>query len=160
SALVWTYWQRELAAGGWPAYALDLRGHGRSDALDLSGTSMYDYAADVGALVGQLREPPVLVGWSMGGLVALMVAASGLAAVCVALAPSMPARGVDPNVVLRTGEFGGEEYGIVSRVPEEQTAMPDLDREERVLALASLGRESRLARDERRRGIVVESLPC
>jgi pimeloyl-ACP methyl ester carboxylesterase len=38
--------------------------------------------------------------------------------------------------------------------------MPDLDREERMLALASLGRESRLARDERQRGILIEALPC
>ena len=28
------------------------------------------------------------------------------------------------------------------------------------MALASLGRESRLARDERQRGIVIETLPC
>jgi hypothetical protein len=38
--------------------------------------------------------------------------------------------------------------------------MPDLDREERLIALASLGRESRRARDERGRGIVIPSLPC
>jgi hypothetical protein len=38
--------------------------------------------------------------------------------------------------------------------------MPNLDREERCIALASLGRESRLARDERRRGIVIAALPC
>jgi hypothetical protein len=38
--------------------------------------------------------------------------------------------------------------------------MPDLDREERLIALASLGLESRLAKDERKAGIVVESLPC
>jgi hypothetical protein len=38
--------------------------------------------------------------------------------------------------------------------------MPDLDREERMIALASIGRESRLARDERQRGIVIEALPC
>ena len=38
--------------------------------------------------------------------------------------------------------------------------MPDLDREARVIALGSLGRESRLARDERQAGIVIESFPC
>jgi pimeloyl-ACP methyl ester carboxylesterase len=38
--------------------------------------------------------------------------------------------------------------------------MPDLDREERLIALTSLGRESRLARDERQRGIIIEALPC
>ncbi len=38
--------------------------------------------------------------------------------------------------------------------------MPDLDAEERSIALGSLGAESRLARDERKRGIVIQHLPC
>jgi pimeloyl-ACP methyl ester carboxylesterase len=160
SAQVWTLWQREFATHGWPSYAIDLRGHGHSDPMDLSHTSMHDYAADVRWLALQLQHPPIAMGWSMGGLVAMMVAAEGAARACVALAPSAPARRVDTAVVLRTGEFGPEEYGITSRDPEHQRAMPDLDREARVIALGSLGRESRLARDERQAGIVIEALPC
>ena len=38
--------------------------------------------------------------------------------------------------------------------------MPDLDAAERQIALSSLGHESRLARDERQQGIVLERLPC
>jgi pimeloyl-ACP methyl ester carboxylesterase len=160
SASVWTLWQRELAAHGWASYAIDLRGHGRSERIDLSRTSMHDYAADVCALARQFKPPPVVLGWSMGGLVALMVAAAGLASAVVALAPSMPARQRDPAVEVRAGEFGPEEYGILHHDPEEQRTMPDLGREERLIALASLGRESRLAKDERSAGIVVETLPC
>src|SRR5881397_2557383 len=77
SASVWTFWQRELAARGWSSYAIDLRGHGRSDPLDLSHASMQDYATDVRVLAAQFARPPVLIGWSMGGLVAMIVAASG-----------------------------------------------------------------------------------
>jgi pimeloyl-ACP methyl ester carboxylesterase len=160
SAAVWGFWQQALAARGWPSYAIALRGHGQSGPRDLAHTSMQDYATDVAALVAQFRQSPVLIGWSMGGLVALMVAATGVASACVGLAPSTPARQLDTSVALRTGEFGGEEYGITSRDPDEQPAMPDLDREERLIALASIGRESRLARDERQRGIVIEALPC
>jgi len=160
SASVWTFWQRELAAHGWPSYAIDLRGHGRSDPIDLSHASMQDYAADVHVLAAQFARPPVLIGWSMGGLVALMVAASRVATACVGLAPSTPARQPNTAVAVRVGEFGAEEYGITSRDPAKQPAMLDLDREERTVALASLGRESRFARDGRQRGIVIESLPC
>ena len=102
----------------------------------------------------------MLVGWSMGGLVALMVAADGMAGACVALAPSTPSREVDANVTLREGSFGPEEHGIASRDPADQSGMPDLDRQERLLPLTSLSRESRIARDERRADIVVESLSC
>lgn len=161
SALVWAHWQRELAARGWPSYAVDLRGHGRSDPIDLSRVSMRDYADDVRAVAAQLRRRPVVMGWSMGGLVAMMVAAEGHAAACVALAPSAPARAVDATKPLRTGVFGPEEYGVTGRDPKEQDRpMPDLDRDERAVALASLGWESRYARDERAAGVVVESLPC
>ncbi len=161
AAAVWTYWLRELAARGWPAYAPDLRGHGASAPMDLSAVTMADYAADVAQVVRQLRDRPVLVGWSMGGLVAMMVAATGAARACVALAPSAPSETLYPSVPLRRGEFGPEEYGITGDDPDDQQGpMPDLDRAERLIALGSLGRESRLARDERKRGITIPSLPC
>jgi len=160
AASVWTFWQRVLADASWASYALDLQGHGRSAALDLSHTSMHDYATGVRALAAQFKRPPVIMGWSMGGLVAMMVAADGVASACVALAPSIPVRHRDPNVTLRTGEFGPDEYGIRDRNPDNQPAMPDLDRDERVIALSSLGKESRLARDERQAGVVIVSIPC
>ncbi|MEX0786033.1 MAG: alpha/beta hydrolase family protein [Dehalococcoidia bacterium] len=161
SAGVWTRWQRALAERGFASHAVDLRGHGESEPIDLSRTSMAGYADDVRAVTASLDRKPVVMGWSMGGLVAMMVAAHGKAAACVGLAPSTPARKRDASVELREGEFGAEEYGITSRDPEhEHPAMPDLDREERAIAMASLGRESRYARDERKAGVVIESLPC
>ena len=160
SAPVWKFWQHELVMRGWPTYAVNLRGLGSSSHISLSHTSMQDYANDVRRLINQLRVPPVLIGWSMGGLVALIVAASDYVSACVCLAPSLPAQQSDVSVMLRTGEFGPEEYGITSDSPDDQPAMPDLDREERLLALTSLGRESRFARDERKRGIVVDALLC
>ena len=160
SATVWTFWQRELAARGWASYAVDLRGHGASGPAALMRASMRDYAEDVCSVAAQLSERPVVIGWSMGGLVAMMAASTGEFAACVGLAPSVPARAVDTTLPLREGEFGPEEYGITSLDPADQPEMPDLDREEREAALASVGSESRYARDERKRGIVIESLPC
>ena len=160
SSLVWTYWQEELATLGYASYAIDLRGHGESEQLDLSRTSMHDYEDDVRSLAAELDAKPVIMGWSMGGLVAMMAAAAGHAAACIGLAPSTPTLKLDASVDVRDGEFGAEEYGITSDDPADQRAMPDLDLEERRLALASLGQESRRARDERKAGIVSESLPC
>jgi len=160
SAWVWPFWQKELSERGWPSFAISLRGHFRSTPCDLSRTTMQDYADDVSWLTDQLASAPVLLGWSMGGLVAMLVAAQRGAAACVALAPSLPARKADRSVELRTGEYGPEEYGITDIEAEEQPAMPDLDEVERAAALASMSLESRLAQDERRAGVVIESLPC
>ena len=160
SARVWTFWQNELAHRGWPSHALDLAGHGHSVAADVGVMRMADYADDVVTLARTLRRPPILLGWSMGGLVAMIAAPACGARACVGLAPSTPARRRDTSVPLRSGIFGAEEYGIADRDPDRQPAMPDLDRAERVIALESLGPESRLARDERQAGIVIEGIAC
>ncbi len=159
SAGVWSFWQRELAGLGWTSHAVELRGRGASPG-DLAATSMRDYADDVVAALRDAGEGPVVVGWSMGGLVAMMAAAGCHASACVCLAPSMPARETDASLPLRRAVFGPEEYGITSRDPADQPTMPDLDAEEREVALASLANGSRLARDERRAGVVVSSLAC
>src|SRR2546422_11671929 len=137
SARVWTFWQHELVRRGWSSYAVDLRGHGRNEPLDLSDTRMADYVEDVVTFAGELRRAPILVGWSMGGLVAIMAAGECQALACVGLAPSTPARHRDPSVTLGTGVFGPEEYGIVDRDPDRQPTMLDLDREERQIGRAS-----------------------
>src|SRR5262249_9020744 len=78
---------------------------------------------------------------------------------CVGLAPSAPSRTRDASVPLRGGVFGAEEYGIVDHDPDRQPAMVDLDRDERLIALESLRLESRLARDDRKTGIVRGDAP-
>jgi pimeloyl-ACP methyl ester carboxylesterase len=121
---------------------------------------MADYADDVRRAIAGLARRPIVLGWSMGGLVAMMVAADGHAAACIGLAPSAPTRRPNPDARVREGVFGPEAYGIVDRDPTHQPAMPDLDEEERRFALAALGPESLLARDERQAGVVVDRMPC
>ncbi len=57
---------------------------------ELGTTSMLDYADDIEALVRDLDMPPVLIGHSMGGLVAQMVAQRVAVQGLVLLAPSAP----------------------------------------------------------------------
>jgi non-heme chloroperoxidase len=67
------FFQRQLehaAGGAWRAIAPDFRGHGDSEKV-LEGHTVPNYAHDVQALIGQMGvERPVLVGWSMGAMVA------------------------------------------------------------------------------------------
>ena len=160
SAKVWTLWQKKIADLGCSSHAIDLRGHGNSNRVDLSSTSMEDYAEDIRLIIRKIPRPPVIIGWSMGGLLAMMVAAKGHTVACISLGPSMPAQIVDSSVQIRTGEFGPEEYGITSGDPNNQLGMKDLDIDERMIALSSVGPESRMARDERKAGIVITEMPC
>jgi pimeloyl-ACP methyl ester carboxylesterase len=60
----------------WHVYACDLRGHGRSGRLP-NRYRMADYIADtIAFLRGRVAEPAAIVGASLGGLVALGVAAA------------------------------------------------------------------------------------
>src|SRR5205823_6360165 len=73
------FWQREMQALGWNANVLDLRGHGLSMPVDFSTVTMEDYLGDIESVTPQIEaslgQHPVIVGWSMGGLVAMMYAA-------------------------------------------------------------------------------------
>ena len=66
----------EAAARGYRAITADLRGHGESG---WSPDGLYDiqyFAGDVRHVVAALGRPPVLVGASLGGLTALLVASA------------------------------------------------------------------------------------
>ncbi|HET9669383.1 MAG TPA: alpha/beta fold hydrolase [Casimicrobiaceae bacterium] len=81
-----------FAAHGHAAYALSLRGHGKSGGRDaLFVTSLDDYEADVERVVGELDEPPVLVGHSMGAAIVERIVAKRPVRGAALLAPLPPA---------------------------------------------------------------------
>ncbi len=68
-------WIPAAAERGWPAYAVSLRGHGDSGGKrHLRTTLTRDYVHDVMQTITELPEPPVLIGHSMGAVVAQLVA--------------------------------------------------------------------------------------
>ncbi len=59
-----------FAQHGFAAYAVDLRGHGRSDGREnLRWTRIADFVEDLADAARQLPAPPVLIGHSMGGFI-------------------------------------------------------------------------------------------
>jgi pimeloyl-ACP methyl ester carboxylesterase len=83
-----------FAREGFAAHALSLRGHGGSDGRSrLRWTRLAHYVADVAHVVGQLPQPPVLIGHSMGGAVVQKYLETHVAPAGVLVA-SMPPAGV------------------------------------------------------------------
>jgi pimeloyl-ACP methyl ester carboxylesterase len=89
----WTFerFRTPFEAAGHPVIAPDLRGHGADDrASAVTGLSMTDYAKDIAGLCAEQSEPPILVGHSLGGLVAQLAARQARLRAVVLLAPSPP----------------------------------------------------------------------
>ncbi|MDO7842210.1 alpha/beta fold hydrolase [Sphingomonas immobilis] len=66
-----------LAAGGFHAITVDLRGHGDSDWAADGNYKLDAIAADIRALAAALPAPPAMIGASLGGLAALLAAGEG-----------------------------------------------------------------------------------
>lgn len=85
---VFERFREPFEAAGFTVLAPDLRGHAKGGRV--AGVSMSDYAREVADLCASLPEPPVLIGHSMGGLVAQLAAARTEVSALVMLAPSGP----------------------------------------------------------------------
>lgn len=126
---------------GWRCVAPTLRHHeqepGNPPPPELGTTSLLDYAADLEAVINELDEPPVIMGHSMGGLLAQIVAARTQPRAVVLLTPAPPS-GVfvlKPSVILsfvgalsRWGfwrkpvypSYGGATYSTLNNLPEPE----------------------------------------
>src|SRR6185436_6652605 len=83
--------QQKFERCGYSCTAPALRFHDRARPPPaLATTGLADYAADLEDEVRALRSPPILVGHSMGGLMAQQVAARTKVAALILLAPSAP----------------------------------------------------------------------
>lgn len=85
--------------------------HGGKPPQALGTTSLTDYAADLEELIAKIGVPPILVGHSMGGLLAQMLAVRTKIAGAILLAPSSP-WGVPPSTLFEIGAA----HGLMLRV--------------------------------------------
>lgn len=89
---VFEKFRKPFEAAQHAVHAPDLRHHdkGGKPPTALGRVGMKDYANDIAALVTTLKTPPILVGHSLGGLLAQMVATRVAVKGLVLLAPSAP----------------------------------------------------------------------
>lgn len=94
-AWYWERYQQFFAARGYPSYALDLRGHhGSRPVPDIGHVGVRDYVDDALAVARTLGRP-IVIGHSMGGLVAQRLAEEDAVIAAVMLC-SAPPRWIPP----------------------------------------------------------------
>ena len=91
-AWCWAEHYLDFYAGhGFDAYALSLRGHGKSGGRErLRWSSLADYVDDVERVAAALPSPPVVIGHSMGGLIVQLYLARHVAPAAALLTPAPP----------------------------------------------------------------------
>ena len=97
------------AAAGWEAWAINLRGHhGSRPVADLGRVRLADYVQDVTDALQKVR-PAIVIGYSMGGLLAQIVAARPEVRAAVFMVSAAP-RGILAlrwPVIRRLGRYAG-----------------------------------------------------
>jgi pimeloyl-ACP methyl ester carboxylesterase len=102
----------------WHIYALDFRGHGRSGRVEKK-YQLEDYVLDtVAFLKDKLTEPAILFGHSVGGAVALLIAAripELVRAIVVGDTPLCPEslrKGIDQNLFISWRQLAASGYSV------------------------------------------------
>lgn len=99
----WDGFAARFREAGYDVSTPALRHHdGGKPAQALATTSLLDYAADLEKQIDAMPSPPILIGHSMGGLLAQMLAARRKIAAAILLAPTAP-WGVPPSTLFEIG---------------------------------------------------------
>lgn len=71
---MWSKYIPHFIGKGWKCYVMNLRGHYKSRVLDLTNVSFEDYLEDMKEVLFECGVPPILIGFSMGGILSQKLA--------------------------------------------------------------------------------------
>ncbi len=150
----WALWQRVWRAHTRTLQAPDLVPAGGG----LAQTRLAHYLAQMRAAATALRRP-VLIGASLGGLIALAIAADVDASALVLVDP-LPPRGIVPRPAVRALPQDIVPWGSRRRFASTQRALPDADEAARLYAFRRWRDESAAVVREAAAGIEVAAPRC
>jgi non-heme chloroperoxidase len=140
----WGATAAQLAAEGWYAVSMDLRGHGESAWDDAGDYSVNAYVADLRAVVPQLSAKPVLVGASLGGIASLLAEGEDEGSLCAAIVLVDIAPKIEGSGALRIIQFmQGSADGFASLEEAADAVAAYLPHRERPSDLSGLAKNLR-----------------
>ncbi len=150
----WGIWQRVFAAHGWTTLASDLQ----PAPGGIGATQLDDYTAQVRAWTASASRPPVLIGASLGGLLALRIASRMPTAALVLVNPLPPSP--LPMAIEKSAYPPIVAWGSARSLTGTRRAMPDADDAACIHAFRRWRDESGSVLNEAWRGVVVTPPMC
>jgi pimeloyl-ACP methyl ester carboxylesterase len=119
---IWQEMAGVLSQRGWESWALDLRGRPGSRSVEhLGQISLAEYVEDVLVATQHLWAPPVVCGYDLGALLAVLTAAQAQPRAMICLAPLLPqtwrAEGRPPAPLVRLSAVPALLWGQALRPP-------------------------------------------
>ncbi|WP_315372241.1 alpha/beta fold hydrolase [Paenibacillus xylanexedens] len=71
---MWSKYIPHFVQHGWTCYVMNLRSHYKSRVMDMTMITFDDYLEDIREVLVKFNEPPVLIGFSMGGILSQKIA--------------------------------------------------------------------------------------
>lgn len=71
---MWSKYLPHFIQEGWTCYAMNMRSHYKSRLLDMTNITFEDYLADVKEVIAECGVPPIVIGFSMGGILSQKLA--------------------------------------------------------------------------------------
>lgn len=71
---MWSKYIPHFIHEGWKCYVMNLRSHYKSRLLDMTKITFEDYLEDIKEVIAECDAPPILIGFSMGGILSQKLA--------------------------------------------------------------------------------------
>jgi pimeloyl-ACP methyl ester carboxylesterase len=74
---MWSKYLPHFIEEGYHCYVMNMRSHYKSRTMDMTQITFQDYLEDIWEMIGECGEPPILIGFSMGGILCQKIAEEG-----------------------------------------------------------------------------------
>jgi esterase/lipase len=71
---MWSKYVPHFVKDGWKCFLMNLRGHYKSRSVDLTKVTFSDYLEDIKEIISECGEPPIIIGFSLGGILSQKIA--------------------------------------------------------------------------------------
>lgn len=153
---MWKFYIDSFVGQGWVVCAIDLTGHGKSCGT-VEGVTMNSYVEDIENVVKELEiDNPIMIGHSMGGLLVLMYAVKNPTSSVVIIdgSPSIEIQEESKEVQYPLS-YTAVDVGMPTNPMEIMLAFPDITQDQLMTMKDMLGKESGVARSQRKKGISI-----